>query len=485
MVAIPTSAVVSANTGSVAERNSKLIGGLVGSIGGIILIACLAVIFIFFKKRRRRNITNQSPDFNSGAAITDGANGDDEEEDTSFDDKNDHIFHDSANENMKQSKLSWLKSMFGAGNGAGSNGGNHTKLLGSAGAGSAAAGAGAAGVAGAGAGAGIGAGAIGTFRRLRNDTGDLENQTYGATPQGGRRNHEDEGSTATTDFEYRGVTNANNLESVFRSSGNATTANSGTNRNSMMFGKSTRTSSMSGGDNSAGAFHYDPQSPVQPQTQEQQHPYDPRHTRMNSYGHPLANANDFNFEEDAQSPFGEQTAASNSAPVGATTGPDQDRGVGAGVGAGADTGFAAEAAAVAAAPTTNTTAGVYPQQSHQTQGSSNYNDNASDAPSNASSSDDEFHPSDYDDESFILPSDDMNHPRSTLRSNNYNTTDYALPANYQFYNDSATSQEQPFGAGTSTEQLNPHLIMQQYVMGQGPGGNGSTNSLSRFQEEIN
>lgn len=46
------------------DNNSKLIGGLVGSIGGTIVIGSLVLLFLFLRKRRRNNVKNQNPDLN-------------------------------------------------------------------------------------------------------------------------------------------------------------------------------------------------------------------------------------------------------------------------------------------------------------------------------------------------------------------------------------------------------------------------------------
>lgn len=64
MVTVPTAALSeNANNGSDnSDKNAKLIGGLVGSIGGTILIGSLVVLFLFMK-RRRNKVTNQLPDF--------------------------------------------------------------------------------------------------------------------------------------------------------------------------------------------------------------------------------------------------------------------------------------------------------------------------------------------------------------------------------------------------------------------------------------
>ncbi len=53
-------------SGSTSEKNAKLIGGLVGSIGGTIVIGLLVALFLFLKKRKK--VTNQSPDFNDNTS---------------------------------------------------------------------------------------------------------------------------------------------------------------------------------------------------------------------------------------------------------------------------------------------------------------------------------------------------------------------------------------------------------------------------------
>lgn len=65
---MPTSSVseLSNTSSSPSEKNAKLIGGLVGSIGGTIVIGLLVALFLFLKKRKK--ITNQSPDFNDNTS---------------------------------------------------------------------------------------------------------------------------------------------------------------------------------------------------------------------------------------------------------------------------------------------------------------------------------------------------------------------------------------------------------------------------------
>lgn len=68
MVTVNTSAAneLSNTSSSPSEKNAKLIGGLVGSIGGTIVIGLLVALFLFLKKRKK--VTNQSPDFNDNTS---------------------------------------------------------------------------------------------------------------------------------------------------------------------------------------------------------------------------------------------------------------------------------------------------------------------------------------------------------------------------------------------------------------------------------
>lgn len=64
-ITVPTSSSEdSTHSNNTTSRNSKLIGGLVGSIGGTIVISGLVLLFLFLKRRRNGNYKNQSPDFN-------------------------------------------------------------------------------------------------------------------------------------------------------------------------------------------------------------------------------------------------------------------------------------------------------------------------------------------------------------------------------------------------------------------------------------
>ncbi|EER32909.1 conserved hypothetical protein [Candida tropicalis MYA-3404] len=178
----------------------------------------------------------------------------------------------------QKSKFGWFSSMFNHGgnspNGGGGGGGaarrSNSHLLASGGA----------------AAAGVGAG---TFSRLDRSADDLERQAgNGTNTPGGYgsmsnnlnnngRNYED----SEDDFVYRGVTNSNNLDSIFRSSGRNTSSNA---RNSTLY-KSTRSNSLSG-TNSQPTQSIDGSENM--------------HTRMNSYGHPLAHPDDFNFNEESK-----------------------------------------------------------------------------------------------------------------------------------------------------------------------------------------
>lgn len=71
LVTVPTAATAnsSGSSGSSGSSNTgKLVGGLVGSIGGTIVIGVLVVLFIFFKKRSNR-LTNQLPDFAEDSSL--------------------------------------------------------------------------------------------------------------------------------------------------------------------------------------------------------------------------------------------------------------------------------------------------------------------------------------------------------------------------------------------------------------------------------
>lgn len=209
MVTVPTSAEVNTSNQSNVQKNSKLIGGLVGSIGGTIVIGTLVLLFLFFKKRRSRGLTNQSPDFN-----------------------------DSDDDRKEMSELSGGPSSGGGGGG----GLGFMKLL-----------------KGNKSDANANGGYLGALGGKFNDADDvgihdLERQMnvssskyYGAAGTGGiGRNTSGAGSysgaSAPTpgraesqgdeDFFYRGVTNNNNLDSVFRLLGPSTGRNAtGTNTN--------------------------------------------------------------------------------------------------------------------------------------------------------------------------------------------------------------------------------------------------------------
>lgn len=153
LITVPTAAQADTSNSdshqTTAQKNSKLIGGLVGSIGGTIVIGSLVVLFLFLKKRKQSSYTNQSPDFNDDTSGEDGYN-----------DK------------------------FG-----------FRKLLGSKNTANT-----------------LGAGTAAT---------DFERNTRGVHPGPFVEPADD-------DFQYRGVTNSNNLDSIFRSTAtNSTGPNSG------------------------------------------------------------------------------------------------------------------------------------------------------------------------------------------------------------------------------------------------------------------
>lgn len=156
LVAVPTSADSSDTGGGTSQRNAKLIGGLVGSIGGTILIGSLVVLFLFLKKRRSR-VTNHSPDF------ADDTSGDSNEK-------------------------SGFKKLFGIGAG----------------------------------GAG-GAGAVDSYNDLEKH---LESRAAVSDPFLGGVGGNNAAHDTSDDFAYRGVSNSNNLDSIFHGSGTATGGNS-------------------------------------------------------------------------------------------------------------------------------------------------------------------------------------------------------------------------------------------------------------------
>lgn len=158
LVAVPTSADNSDSGGGTSQRNAKLIGGLVGSIGGTILIGSLVVLFLFLKKRRSR-VTNHSPDF------ADDTSGDSNEK-------------------------SGFKKLFGIG-----------------------------------AGGAAGAATVDSYNDLEKH---LESRAAVSDPflGGGVGGHNNAAHDTSDDFAYRGVSNSNNLDSIFHGSGTATGGNS-------------------------------------------------------------------------------------------------------------------------------------------------------------------------------------------------------------------------------------------------------------------
>lgn len=187
-------------------------------------------MFLFLKKRKRSNLTNQSPDFNDGHP----GNPHDQDEDDLLDRSHD-------DDGMKYNKFGFAK-LFGSK--SGSKAASNNNLL------------------------GLGSGLTGYKGIL-----DLERQSdFGTNGSGGYGAAIGAGAVAGSasvdtndDFVYRGVTNSNNLDSVFRSS----ETSRGT---SSFMGKSatgsTTNSSTFGG-----------------------------RTRLNSFAHPLASPEQFNFNE--------------------------------------------------------------------------------------------------------------------------------------------------------------------------------------------
>lgn len=161
---MPTLATAKSDSGqSTAERNSKLIGGLVGSVGGTIVIGCLVVLFLFLKKKKK--FTNQSPDFN---------NNDSSEDSSTYNEKK-----------------TGFKKLFGSKNtnsiigGVARSNDLERQINSKAGY----------------SGAGAGAGAAGGVTPFDND------------------------NDGNDGYQYRGITNSNNLDSIFRTSGTNTRAN--------------------------------------------------------------------------------------------------------------------------------------------------------------------------------------------------------------------------------------------------------------------
>lgn len=191
------------DTQTTAQKNSKLIGGLVGSIGGTIFIGVLVVLFLFLK--RRKKLTNQSPDFNDSSL--------DEERKDSSD---------------KSTGFSFKK-LFGSKAATG-------PML---------------------------AGGTGNVAGIQDLERNMNTPNYGSLaaapplPSG-------QDSGGDDDFFYRGVTNNNNLDSVFR-----TTPTSNSGQGSIKRGENTNSSSRG-------------------------------HSRFNSFGHPFANEDQFVFNENQE-----------------------------------------------------------------------------------------------------------------------------------------------------------------------------------------
>lgn len=68
VVAVPLSTAKQDNHGGTLSKNAKLIGGLVGSIGGVLVIGGLVVLFMLLR-RKRRNHPNQLPDFHDDSLL--------------------------------------------------------------------------------------------------------------------------------------------------------------------------------------------------------------------------------------------------------------------------------------------------------------------------------------------------------------------------------------------------------------------------------
>lgn len=73
VVSVPTSVSNSAQTPS--EKNAKVIGGVVGSIGGTIVLTALVALFLLYRRRKSSSLTNQLPDFQDGTGLDRGNKG--------------------------------------------------------------------------------------------------------------------------------------------------------------------------------------------------------------------------------------------------------------------------------------------------------------------------------------------------------------------------------------------------------------------------
>lgn len=135
-----------------SERNGKIIGGVVGAVGGAVLIGVLALLL--FLKKRNKKVTNQLPDFADEALSSDNE------------------------------KSSGFFKLFGAKNGPVNGGGG-----------------------------------VSTYNGLENQV-NVKSAAVGAGAAAAA------GTGGDSDFEYRGVTNSNNLDSIFRSTATNTGYNS-------------------------------------------------------------------------------------------------------------------------------------------------------------------------------------------------------------------------------------------------------------------
>lgn len=214
---------------STSEKNAKLIGGLVGSIGGTIVIGLLVALFLFLKKRKK--VTNQSPDFN------DNTSGDSD----SYKDK------------------SGFKKLFSSKN---------TNTYG--------------GVAG---------------------VTDIERQNNTPVIQA-----DDESNEESDDFVYRGVTNNNNLDSIFRS-----TASNSSGQNTATGGSANQSANHTRMNSIGHALDI----PYETRESEEHDPF-ASHTRINSDGTDNFSPSDYDIDQndlvpaDRSNIFGEESHSNNS-----------------------------------------------------------------------------------------------------------------------------------------------------------------------------
>lgn len=136
-----------------------------GSVGGSIVIGCLVVLFLFLKKKKK--FTNQSPDFN-----------------------NNDSSEDSSNFNEKKTGF---KKLFGSK--------NTNSILGGV------------------------ARSNDLERQINNKAGYSGVGAAGAGAGAGNTPIVNDNNDHSDGYQYRGITNSNNLDSIFRSSGTNTKAN--------------------------------------------------------------------------------------------------------------------------------------------------------------------------------------------------------------------------------------------------------------------